>query len=381
MSQLMLGKKNSQSGMTLVELMVAMVISSIVVFFLFSIQTRMSRAYQGQGTVAEINQNLQAAKQQLVTDIRMAGFGFGGTGNVGVSTALEDDAASPLLSAGFLVSNNAYLDGNDSFRVMYADPIVDIVIDNIPTSRDFVDTVEPATPFEDDEPVILMSRSAACLVAVTGTNPNKVLINPSGAPYNHSPKNEHCQDLWDAYDAGEPVSITRFVARSYRIDPNRPLEGYLQMHPTGEATADDWIDIGVGFTNLQIATRYFEPGDVLDLDGDGDAERDWYSGENQETLPSTAVLIQASISSEARSPFGTRGSAASSTTPAYTDLANVTNNSRGDWGVDCTPAATSPCGVHLAVTPDGSRPARYVGEFIYRSTSSIVDLRNMGVGQ
>tara|TARA_R110002096_G_scaffold299503_5_gene494105 strand:+ start:12799 stop:13968 length:1170 start_codon:yes stop_codon:yes gene_type:complete len=389
MSQLMLRKKNSQSGMTLVELMVAMVISSIVVFFLFSIQTRMSRAYQGQGTVAEINQNLQAAKQQLVTDIRMAGFGFGGTGDVGVSTALEDDATSPLLSAGFLVSNNAYLDGNDSFRVMYADPIIDILIDNIPNSRVFVDTVEPAEPFEDDEPVILMSRSAACLVAVTGTNPNKVLINPSGAPYNQAPKNKHCDDLWAAYDAGEPVSITRFVARSYRIDPNRPLEGYLQMSPSGEVTADDWIDIGVGFTNLQIATRYFEPGDATDRDGDGDPERDWYSSGNQvagdPSRPGNAVLIQASISIEARSPFGTRGSAASSTTPAFTDLANVNNNSRGDWGQACPGAATNPCGLHLSVTPDGSRTAplfnRYVGEFIYRSTSSIVDLRNMGIGQ
>ncbi len=362
--------------MTLVELMVAMVISSIVIFFLFSIQTRMSRAYQGQGTVSEINQNLQAAKQQLVTDIRMAGFGFGGNGVIGVASGV--DASNQFL--GFEVTNDAFGDGNDSFRVLRADSSLDTVVTFGP-SRVFVDAVDSRPPLTIGEPLVLMSRSGACLVEVTGTAGTKrININPSGA-LNEAPQNLHCAPV----DSGDPVTIARFSRVSYRIDPNRPQEGYLQMSPSGEMVADDWVDQGVGFTNLQIATRYFENGDVTDLDGDGDPERDWYSGDNQApgdpSRPANAVLIQASISIEARSPFGTRGSAASSTTPAYIDMANVNNNARGDWGQDCTGAATNPCGIYLATTPDASRPARYVGEFIYRSTSSIVDLRNMGVGQ
>jgi len=367
--------------MTLVELMVAMVISSIVIFFLFSIQTRMSRAYQGQGTVSEINQNLQAAKQQLLTDLRMAGFGLDSLGNVSVATTIDLSS----LASGFVVSNNAYGDGNDSFRIMSADPLTEIVVTGFSPANVNVDTLDPAAPL-DGVVAILMSRTEACVIQVTGTNPNKVIFNPSGAPYNEAPQNPHCQDLKNSFDpVSNPVTIAQFSGRSYRIDPNRATEGYLQMSPSGEVVVDDWIDMGVGFTNMQIATRYFESGDAVDLDGDGDPERDWYSGDNQAagdlSRPADAVLIQASLSIEARSPHGTRGSAASTTTPAFIDMANINNNSRGDWGQDCTGAPTDPCGIHLSATPDASRPDRYKGEYIYRSTTSIVDLRNMGIGR
>lgn len=379
--------------MTLVELMVAMVISSIVIFFLFSIQTRMSRAYQGQGTVSEINQNLQAAKQQMLTELRMAGFGLSG-GFVDSGPDVDVSASAVALGgggfraslSGFTVSNNAYGDGNDSFRLLYSDPSNKIVITAF--GPVFADTLDPAPPFTAGEPVIIAGRTAACLIAVTGTNPNKIHFNATagvGVPYNQVPQNKHCDRVRDALSNNEPVSIVKFLSRSYRIDPNRATEGYLQMSPSGESVADDWIDMGVGFTNMQIATRYFESGDAVDLDGDGDPERDWYSGDNQAvgdlSRPPDAVLIQASISIEARSPHGTRGSAASTTTPAFIDMANVNNNSRGDWGQDCTGAPTDPCGIHLSATPDASRPDRYKGEYIYRSTTSIVDLRNMGIGR
>ncbi len=379
--------------MTLVELMVALVISSIIVFFLFSIQTRMTRAYQGQGTVSEINQNLRAAKQMLIDDIRMAGFGLGNTGYVSASPDIED-LPGVATAAGLMVSNDAFGDGNDSFRIFYTDANLNIRIvpyDETPPGirpgQVFADTVDPPPPFANNEPAVIVTKSASCLIAVTGTNPNKVIFNPSGRPYNAAPQNPHCQAVFDAFGAGESASIQRFVSRSYRIDPNRPTEGYLQMSPSGEVAVNDWIDMGVGFTNLQLATRYFESGDGFDADGDGDPERDWYSGDNQANpdptgvRPADAVLIQVSLSIEGRSPYGTRGAAASTVTPAFIDITNPDNNSVGDWGQSCPSSATNPCGVDLANTPDASRPARYVGEYIYRYTSSTVDLRNMGVGQ
>lgn len=374
--------KNTQAGMTLVELMVAMVISTIVIFFLFSIQTRMSRAYKGQGTVAEINQNLQAAKAHLLKEIRMAGYGLDSLGNVQVASTIDTNR----FASGFSVSNDAFGDGNDSFRIMAADPLTEIVVTGFSGGNNFVDTLEPASEFLTGSIAILMSRTDACLIKVTGVNTQKIHFNPSGAPYNETPQNPHCQDLKNNFNqVSNPVTIAHFTGVSYRIDPDRATEGYLQMSPSGEVVADDWIDQGVGFTNMQIATRYFESGDAVDRDGDGDPERDWYSGDNQAagdaSRPADAVLIQASLSIEGRSPYGTRGSAASSVTPAFTDLSNVDHNPRGDWGQDCAGAATDPCGINLATTPDASRPDRYQGEYIYRSTTSIVDLRNMGVGQ
>lgn len=376
-------ERNSQAGLTLVELMVAMVISSIVVFFLFSVQTRMSRAYEGQSTVSEINQNLQAAKQRLLTEMRMAGFGLAlGNGQVKVATTVD---ATGLL-AGFSVSNDTYGDGNDTFRLVYATGDEVTMLEGANNNVSATYAPAPAAPPSATlvgQPVIIASRSRACLVEITEVNPVmvKFTATPSSAPYNIV-SNPQCADVRSQIGT-EPVKLTRVVARTYRIDPNRDA-GFLQVSPSGELVPNDFIDLGVGFTNLQIATRYFESGDLVDADGDGDPERDWYSGDNQDPTdpvhPLGSVLIQASLSVEARSPFGTRGAAASTATPAFTDLARVNNNSLGDWGVSCS-GPVNPCGVDLANTPDASRPSRYRGEFIYRHSSSIVDLRNMGVGQ
>jgi len=394
MSQSMHRIKNTQAGLTLIELMVAMVISSIIIFFLFSIQSRMSRAYQGQSTVSEINQNLQSAKQLLLGEIRMAGFGLvAGTGTVEVASTVDSGGIGAL--SGFSVVNNAAGDGNDTFRILFTDADSSIVVVDVPVSQVFVRTEDVPPPLPIGQPVILKTAGAACLVAVTlvvtGGKQVKFQATPVGKPYNETPENPHCDAVRQAMsdNPGQRATIETFSSRSYRIDPTRTTEGYLQMSPSGEVVANDWIDMGAGFTNLQVATRYFESGDTVDSDGDGDPERDWYSSDNQATpdptltsdkRPATAVLIQASLSIEARSPYGTRGAAASATTPAYTDLTNVKHNPFGDWGVACAGAVNDPCGVNLATTPDASRPDRYKGDFIYRSISSIIDLRNMGVG-
>lgn len=383
-------QSNSQSGMTLVELMVALVISSIVVFFLFSIQTRMSRAYQGQSTVSEINQNLRAAKQMLVNDVRMAGYGLGDPTALGVATAV--DVTHRI--TGLTVYNDAYADGSDSFRVLYADPTVKTLVapaGGLDATLGRAITLG-ASALSVGEPALLVAESAGCLVGVTGTSAGEVLFNPGTGPYNEGPANAHCQNVLSAYNNGESVAVVRVVVRTYRIDPNRLVEGYLQMSPSGDVLPipGDWIDMGVGFTNLQVASRFFEEGDLVDADGDGDLERDWYSGDNQLPVdpsgvrPANAVLSQFSLSIEGRSPYGTRGAAASAATPAFVDLGNVDHNALGDWGQACTNSATNPCGLDLANTPDSSRTGiyeRYVGEYIYRYTSSLIDLRNMGVGR
>ncbi len=373
--------------MTLVELMIAMVIASIVIVFLFSIQTRMSRAYHGQSTVSEINQNLQAAKQMLVGEIRMAGYGLGADGLLGTSPAVKVTLGSPDPVRGFLVENDVYGDGNDSFRVIYGDPTGEAMV----ATFDLGTTITlggPAPIYAANEPVILSSQSASCLVAVTSVagGPVGVLqLGAAGVPYNNG-ANAHCVDIQTALSNSEVVTVQRFVMRSYQIDPNREESGFLQQM---QGVGGIWVDLGVGFTNMQLAQRFYEEGDGNDRDNlptpGADTEHDWYSSDNQAeghaSRPANAVLIQASLSIEGRSPHGTRGSAASTTTPAFTDLGNVDHNPIGDWGVACTGANTDPCGIHLSVTPDASRPDRYKGEFIYRYTRSIVDLRNMGVGR
>jgi prepilin-type N-terminal cleavage/methylation domain-containing protein len=200
----------------------------------------------------------------------------------------------------------------------------------------------------------------------------------TGNPFNktNSPVH-HCQAVIDRHtaDVSRPVSrsdtmIYRFAARSYRIDPSRRELGVLQWrHEDLMAIFTPWKDLGVGFTNLQIATQWLEPWDLTDADADVDPDNDptldWYSGENQETPQALAMPVRATITVETRSLDRAEGIP----TASLPDLRNTSapdNNSIGD-----APAITLP----VAGDP------RYDGEYIFRWTSLSIDLRNAGVGR
>ncbi len=394
-------KHRSQVGTTLVELMIAMIISSIVVFFLFTIQSRMSQAYNGQGTVSEITQNLQAARQMLVRDIRMAGYGFG-DGSVSALPAFDLTAvvdSGQISLDGFTVNNDANLDGNDSFRLLFANVDEDIFMTaHTPGSGANVwfeyDTPDGSDPgFSVGDTIVISGISDSCIISITSITLATKRVNFSASGAFNDAQNDHCDDAL----SGTSIKVSRLISRSYRIDPTRPGQGYLQMSPSGEAVANDWVDMGVGFTNLQIATRYYEKDDTtIDSDGDGDTKRDWYSSNNQATVdptagankrPDNAVLLQVSLSLEGRGAFGSKGSVPSITTPAFMDPDPTyrEHNSIGDWGQTCAtaPAGQNPCGIHLAIVPDSSRTGiyeRYKGEYIYRYIKATIDLRNMGIG-
>jgi hypothetical protein len=174
-------------------------------------------------------------------------------------------------------------------------------------------------------------------------------------------------------EAPQPDTVAyRFVARSYRIDPDRRELSVLQGSPSGEMVEDDWMDLALGVTTIQVSSRYVEDGDAADLDDDGDPTLDWYSGEGQEATdpsgerPADARLVEMRISLEARTQRGTRA-VATTRTAALTDEDNPDHNPIGDWD-----------GVQLAGVPDGERPDGYAGTFIYRSADVLVDLRNLG---
>jgi type IV pilus assembly protein PilW len=66
--------KNSESGFTLIELMVAMAMVSIVVGVIYSAHTIQSKIYTEQDKVAEMQQNIRSALMFLQREARMAGF-------------------------------------------------------------------------------------------------------------------------------------------------------------------------------------------------------------------------------------------------------------------------------------------------------------------
>jgi len=66
--------KLSEKGVTLIELMIALVICGIVVAAIYRLFVAQTRAYTVQDQVAEVQQNVRNAMELIVRDIRMAGF-------------------------------------------------------------------------------------------------------------------------------------------------------------------------------------------------------------------------------------------------------------------------------------------------------------------
>ena len=77
----------TQSGFTLVELMVTLVVSSLIAAALYSTYIVQQRSYQTQSVVNEMQQNVRVALDFLVLDLRMAGYDPQSTGVGGITAA------------------------------------------------------------------------------------------------------------------------------------------------------------------------------------------------------------------------------------------------------------------------------------------------------
>jgi prepilin-type N-terminal cleavage/methylation domain-containing protein len=109
--------QRARRGFTMIEMMIAVAVSSVVVGGLYSIFNLQSRQFLYQDLQMEMHQNLRFATDMVTRSVRMAGYGAGGhiTGYHGSSS---DDSTLPVL-----MSWDAEGDGStDGITVVYGDP-------------------------------------------------------------------------------------------------------------------------------------------------------------------------------------------------------------------------------------------------------------------
>jgi prepilin-type N-terminal cleavage/methylation domain-containing protein len=371
--------RRPQRGFTLIELMVALVVSSLLVGMILAIFSRMSLAYRGQQQIAGVQQVLAAARATIELDAKQAGLQM----PQGFRLSKEPTVAQSPLQ----IVNGAAGAGPDRIAFFYADPTTQAKVTTAVGSWPATPTVlvDSSTGFAAGDVVVMATPSTAlsgsgggadimtyntCVVEIqsVATSPASLTFTTSGAWGNAS--TSHCQL------ATVQTMVYKFVGRGYRIDRSTPARaelGPLQQSPTG-GLLDDWVDLAYGFTDLQTAVRMYEDGEPNDLDGDLDATRDWYSDAQQDskTVPgpvppvaATPVPIQLSISLVARTDREVEG-IATAATPQLIDIARPGNNSLGD-----NPSVALPSAVDDALK----------GQKIYRYTTFQVDLRNLGVGR
>lgn len=228
-------------------------------------------------------------------------------------------------------------------------------------------------------------------IQFSGATPPHDVFNAQGSGLHH-----HCRAVKDHHtaDLGRPIErsdtfLVSFAARGYRIDPARREVGVLQarreVRPAdgtgGGVLFTGWRDLGIGFTNLQVATLWLEPGHLIDddpidssVDPSNDPQRDWRSGDNQESplswtpvIQTAASPIRVTLTLEARSIDHVEG-VPTTTLPAVSSpvVGAASLNSLGDLpAIDLTTAADP----------------RYQGDFIFRRSTIAVELRSSATGR
>jgi len=378
-----------QRGFTLIELMVALLVSSLLVGMILAIFSRMSLAYRGQQQVAGVQQVLAAARATIEGDAKQAGFAMPQGFKIASSTRLQwpvqivDSAAGP-----------------DQVAFFYGDPSAQAVVSAVTRWADAAPTVtvDKTDGFAGGDLVVLaaVDTSTAGLTA-SDANIAKwtscVMQIVAAGPTDTTTMSFDSTGSWGAgggTHCATPtagVMIYKFVARGYRIDRSttaRAALGPLQQSKTG-GLLDDWADVAFGFTDIQTAVRVYDRDGAIDPDLDGDSKRDWLSGENQSRAtrsdPAPLYLesslaggavgpLQISISLVARTDRDVEGVATSATpdlivaTTAGKDTTNA--NSIGNRASEPLPSATDEA-------LKGSR--------IYRYITFQVDFRNIGIGK
>jgi type IV pilus assembly protein PilW len=114
-------QKIKNTGFTLIEIMVSMVISSFVIAGMYSIYTIQQRSYTGQEQVAEMQQRARSALSFMSSEIRMAGYVGTCSEKMEIITAEtqkfsfsycdETDITTPVLSTNTFKLDDAYKDG------------------------------------------------------------------------------------------------------------------------------------------------------------------------------------------------------------------------------------------------------------------------------
>jgi prepilin-type N-terminal cleavage/methylation domain-containing protein len=117
-------RRNWQEGFTIIELMIALVISAVVTAAIYAIFITQQKTYAIQSGVTDMQQNARAALMLMVRDLRMAGA------DIGSSFSVQDYAGTAMTASTTVTQGGG--DDPDEITVVYA---------TVPDTAAFVSTV------------------------------------------------------------------------------------------------------------------------------------------------------------------------------------------------------------------------------------------------
>lgn len=122
----------SNQGFTMVELLIAMVISLLALGAIYSTFLAQHRSYQVQEETAEMQQNIRAGMYYMQREIRMAGSDPFNTGNFGITAANPTSITfTEDIGNGGAGAPDGVLNGNETITYNFADSDGDLVNDEL----------------------------------------------------------------------------------------------------------------------------------------------------------------------------------------------------------------------------------------------------------
>lgn len=202
-------RRSGQSGFTLIEMLVVMVLLAVVLGGLFGTLNRTKGEADRVGTLVEKRQSARAAVQLLERDLRMAGSGLGG---VPISASFNNTA---LTFAAVTPGPGGGANSCDSLLIMGAWAANTVTTAPMPSASSILKVADVSGFASGDLVIITDGSTSANLFEVTSVNAssNNIQHNPS-SPYNLSGGRQWPPN--PGYPSGSQVFKIDLL--SYRVD-------------------------------------------------------------------------------------------------------------------------------------------------------------------
>lgn len=259
--------RRASAGLTLIEVMVAIVIALILLAVTVSIFVGNKRTYSEQEEMSRLQENARFALGMLVSDIRMAGYtgcahepttvyndvnGGGSTLIDNFNISVEGSEAGAAWKPSGDAMAAAYLAGSgDAITVRYLAP-TGIVIDPpfmVTPSADLHVEIPAGESLSQGQIVAVSDCASTDIFQISNANPTtaeNVVHNPGGvvAPGNDT------GNLSKTYD--DKASIVRFISRRYFIGTGAGGGPALFRSHVSDVGAEVVEELVEGIENVQI---------------------------------------------------------------------------------------------------------------------------------
>jgi prepilin-type N-terminal cleavage/methylation domain-containing protein len=235
MASMFCRRSGKASGMTLVEILVAVAVAGILMSVMFTMFRSSQRSYVTQDYVAEMQQNLRVAMQYVSRDIRQAGCGFNLMSELvpDIQVYNKNYDTANLFTLTPLTATNSST-GPDQIEIVYGNIVTGeynaLITEPMPGSSNELNLDKPEE-FEIGDFAVITDGTTALLLVVTQVQPSSGKIGHSSgqSDWNHN-NLEKLDSSFTGFESGSRLfNFGNFVWLTYRIDQSDPTRPVLQV--------------------------------------------------------------------------------------------------------------------------------------------------------